>query len=181
MCCATPRLLTLPSSLVGFDPLGLGVDADRLKWYVEAERVNGQWAMIAVAGILFTDAVGITPVWYEAGAAEYWLPPVPQLAILAPVMGYLENKRMENLLKSGTSGVGDIVPFDPMGMGKSPDMRLKEIKNGRLAMVAFVGFATSALVTRKGPVSALAAHLADPFHNNIFGAIADLPQTLGAQ
>ena len=25
------------------------MDADRLKWYVEAERVNGQWAMIAVA------------------------------------------------------------------------------------------------------------------------------------
>ncbi len=159
--------------------LGLGVDPDRLKWYVEAELTNGRWAMAAVAGILFTDAFGIKPVWYEAGQADYWLPPLPQLAILAPVMGFLETKRLENFLKSGQSGVADIVPFDPMGMGKSADMRIKEVKNGRLAMVAFIGFAVAALVTRKGPLGALADHLSDPFHANIIGSIADLPKTLG--
>ena len=34
----------------GFDPLGLGSDPERLMWYAEAERMNGRWAMAAVAG-----------------------------------------------------------------------------------------------------------------------------------
>ena len=47
-------------------------------------------------------------------------------------------------------------------------------------MVAFMGFATAALVTRKGPLEMLSAHLSDPFHNNILGSMLDLPTTLGA-
>ena len=30
----------------GFDPLGLGQDEGRLKWYAEAEKTNGRWAMM---------------------------------------------------------------------------------------------------------------------------------------
>jgi hypothetical protein len=51
----------------GFDPLGLGTDPERLKWYAEAEKTNGRWAMAAVAGILFTELLG-KPKWFEAGA-----------------------------------------------------------------------------------------------------------------
>lgn len=69
-------------------------------------------------------------------------------------------------------------PFDPAGMN-SPDMQLKEVKNGRLAMVAFVGFAVAALVTRQGPIEALSSHLANPVSNNIFGSIANLPNVIG--
>ena len=61
----------------------------------------------------------------------------------------------------------------------SPEMAVKEVKNGRLAMVAFAGFATQALVTRAGPLDNLSAHLSNPFGNNIIGSIASLPQTLG--
>ncbi len=41
----------------GFDPLRLGVDPERLKWFREAELYNGRWAMAAVVGVLFTDLV----------------------------------------------------------------------------------------------------------------------------
>ena len=51
----------------GFDPLRFGSNTDVLPWYFEAERYNGRMAMLAVAGILFTDAVGL-PKWYNAGA-----------------------------------------------------------------------------------------------------------------
>lgn len=39
----------------GFDPLGLGEDADSLRWYVQAELLHARFAMAGVAGILFTD------------------------------------------------------------------------------------------------------------------------------
>jgi hypothetical protein len=89
--------------------------------------------MAAVAGILFTDAVGL-PKWYEAGALEYGIPPLAQLAILAPVMGFLETKRLEGFLATGQSGFVSTFPFDPMGQN-APDKATKEVKNGRLAMV----------------------------------------------
>lgn len=39
----------------GFDPLGLGEDPDSLRWYVQAELVHARFAMLGVAGVLFTD------------------------------------------------------------------------------------------------------------------------------
>ena len=35
-----------------FDPLGLGANEERLRWFAESERVHARWAMLAVAGIL---------------------------------------------------------------------------------------------------------------------------------
>jgi len=161
----------------GFDPLGLGTDADRLKWYAEAEKTNGRWAMAAVAGILFTEVLG-KGNWYEAGAQEYWMANGPLLAVEAVIMGFLELKRFQGWKETGTSGFLNAFPFDPAGMN-SPTMAVKEIKNGRLAMTAFVGFATQALVTRTGPIEALQSHLSSPFENNIGGSILNLPNVIG--
>jgi light-harvesting complex I chlorophyll a/b binding protein 5 len=73
------------------------------------------------------------------------------------------------------SGVINQFPFDPAGLN-SPSMELKQIKNGRLAMVAFVGFAVQALVTREGPIEGLMAHIANPFGHNIVTNIGNLSQ-----
>lgn len=61
-------------------------------------------------------------------------------------MGFLETKRYEGWKETGMSGVINSFPFDPAGMN-SKDMALKEIKNGRLAMIAFVGFSVQAMLT----------------------------------
>jgi light-harvesting complex I chlorophyll a/b binding protein 1 len=56
--------------------------------------------------------------------------------------------------------------FDPMGFAKDPkkvdDLKLKEIKNARLAMVAFMGFVGQNYATGKGPIAALTSHVSDP-------------------
>ena len=101
--------------------------------------------MAAVAGILFTDLVGL-PKWYEAGAVPYGIPPLALLAIQAPIMGFLETKRLEGFLATGKSGFLDSFPFDPLNQ-MSPTKELNEIKNGRLAMFSMLGFFVQAIVT----------------------------------
>jgi len=167
---------TLPGDS-GFDPLGLGQDADRLKWYAEAEKTNGRWAMAAVAGILGAEALGVPTKWYEAGAAEYDLPVIAQVPILFLVLGFLETKRYIGFKETGTSGFINSFPFDPVGLN-SPKHAVNEVKNGRLAMVAFVGFAVQALATRTTPLEGLSKHLADPFGKNITYYLTHTPEVL---
>ena len=167
---------TLPGDF-GFDPLGLGADPQRLKYYQEAELMNARWAMMAVAGITATEVLGIGGPWYEAGAAEYDLPINALLAVQFPVMGILELRRIRGWLATGKSGVNETFPWDPMGMNGDA-MALKEIKNGRLAMLAMLGMYVQALVTGKGPVSNWLEHLADPSSANGFAFATKFAPTL---
>ncbi|WIA08601.1 hypothetical protein OEZ85_008030 [Tetradesmus obliquus] len=148
----------------GFDPLGLGADPARLKWFAEAEKTNGRWAMMAVVGILGTELLGVQPSWWEAGAKDYGVPMGPLTAMEFLIMGFLETKRYQGFKETGSSGLINQFPFDPAGM-YSKDMAVKEVKNGRLAMVAFVGFAVQALASRTGPIEGLTKHLSNPGYN----------------
>ena len=55
-------------------------------------------------------------------------------------------------------------PFDPLGLAgdaeRYEDMRVREIKNGRLAMVAWAGFFAQGAATQEGPVQNLEDALA---------------------
>lgn len=150
----------------GFDPLRLGTNPENLAWYKEAELTNGRWAMMAVAGILFTDSAGLPKFWL-AGGEKYALDFQSLALIEVALFAIFEYKRYENIKKTGTGGLLGMSPFDPLGMA-SDSMAEKEVKNGRLAMVAFVGFCSQAAVQGKGPVDCFTEHLADPGHVNIY-------------
>uniref|UniRef100_A0A0F7GZZ4 Chlorophyll a-b binding protein, chloroplastic n=1 Tax=Pelargonium nanum TaxID=59882 RepID=A0A0F7GZZ4_9ROSI len=180
----------------GFDPLGLGSDPELLKWFAQAELMHGRWAMLAVSGILvpeWLEGQGFIEnySWYDAGSREYFADPTTLFVVQLALMGWVEGRRWADMLNPGCVDIDLKLPhkknpipdvgypggfwFDPLfwGMG-TPEpvmvLRTKEIKNGRLAMLAFVGFWFQAIYTGKGPTENLMDHIADPGHCNIFSA-----------
>lgn len=110
--------------------------------------------------------------WFDAplplvqgGHATYFGAEVPfDLGTLAAIEFVLIGGA--EALRAGGEGDKSAYPgFDPAGLSKSnlDEKKTKEIKNGRLAMLAFVGFVAQHAATGATPLQALGAHLADPF------------------
>lgn len=178
----------------GYDPLGLGSDPDTLKWFVQAEIFHGRWAMIGTTGVLIPGLATKTgvvdfPEWYDAGKVFVESSGIPFATLLMSqllLMGWAEAKRYYDFLEPGSQGDGSFFGitddfkgngngypgglfFDPFGLSRGDpemlkDYKVKEIKNGRLAMVAWLGFFAQYAATGKGPVDNLLDHLADPYH-----------------
>ncbi|GMI64944.1 photosystem I light harvesting complex gene 5 [Hibiscus trionum] len=184
----------------GFDPLGLGENPESLKWYVQAELVHARFAMAGVAGILFTDLLRVTgisnlPVWYEAGAVKFDFASTTTLIVVQFfLMGFAETKRYMDFISPGSQakegsffGLEDALAglepgypggplLNPLGLAKdiknAHEWKLKEIKNGRLAMIAMLGIFVQAYVTHAGPIDNLVEHLSNPWHKTIIQTLA---------
>ena len=156
--------------------------------------MHSRWAMLAVAGILIPETLEKLGFiddfsWFDAGSKSYFADPWTLFAVQMALMGWAEGRRWADYVNPGSVNIEPKLPnrknpspdvgypgglwFDPIMWGRgSPEpvmvLRTKEIKNGRLAMIAFLGFCFQAIYTGEGPLDNLAAHLADPGHCNIF-------------
>merc|ERR1711904_675311 len=172
----------------GFDPLRLGTDPTLLKWFREAELQHCRWAMLGVTGILLGEIVRPDIDFYKAPQQlEGSLPFTTSnlLAVEFLLMHYVEIRRWQDFKKPGVVDQDPIFKqfklpshevgypggiFDPLGLSKVKyaDLKEKEIKNGRLAMVAFVGFVAQEQITGENPLAALQLHLSAPGQHTIF-------------
>jgi len=177
---SAPSYLTgsMPADF-GFDPLGFGTDPAMLAKFREAELIHCRWAMLGVAGMLAVEVLGYgnwleAPIGMTKGEDATWfglnLGPATfnnTAAVELALMGFAEGMRAKE-----TDATKKCYPggsFDPMGMSKGDlaTLQLKELKNGRLAMVAVFGMWMQAAVTGTGPVANWVAHISDPFGMNV--------------
>eukprot|EP00468_Gymnochlora_sp_CCMP2014_P011547 CAMPEP_0167751852 /NCGR_PEP_ID=MMETSP0110_2-20121227/6808_1 /TAXON_ID=629695 /ORGANISM="Gymnochlora sp., Strain CCMP2014" /LENGTH=344 /DNA_ID=CAMNT_0007637393 /DNA_START=174 /DNA_END=1208 /DNA_ORIENTATION=- len=176
----------------GWDTMGLSADPKTFEAMRSAELMHGRWAMLGTVGCLYPEILtkyggGNYPVWFKAGAQifadegiNYAENPnlihaksaIAVLACQVILMSFSEAYRV----RGGPLGEGlDLLHpggplVDPLGLADDPEdfkeLKVKEIKNGRLAMVAMLGFYVQAIATGKGPLDNWAEHIKDPYGVN---------------
>jgi|EP00624_Nannochloropsis_granulata_P005370 light-harvesting complex I chlorophyll a/b binding protein 1 len=154
-----------------FDPLGLskGKDDETLGWYRAAELKHGRVCMLASVGYIVQGLYHLPDGPFEASKPLDALIKVSTERPLAAVQIAIAIAALEVLGASiqKYTAPGDLT-FDPLGLKPEDEeefaeVQLKELKNGRLAMLATAGLAVQEYVTGQGAVEQLVSGHFSPF------------------
>lgn len=132
----------------GFDPLYLS-EYINLDYAATSEVKHGRICMLAVLGMLVQEIVHLpNPMFSESNPlkAIYAVPVEGWVQIIVAIC-LIELATFKRTYEEGAD-----LGFDPLNMGKGDKLeeyKLKELKNGRLAMVASMGFIVQILITGK--------------------------------
>ncbi|GIL52661.1 hypothetical protein Vafri_8489 [Volvox africanus] len=106
------------------------------------------------------------------GAVEFYRRNGTGPAGYSPGIGKFDSSVFEGLDSIYPGG-----PFDPLGLADDPEvfqeLKVKEIKNGRLAMVSVLAFAVQSYVTGEGPYANWVKHVQDPFGYNLLTVLGN--------
>merc|ERR1719379_1976528 len=137
---------------VGFDPLGF-TEILPIEWLREAEIKHARVSMLAFVGFVFTDFYTLPGFEYttlEAHDACVASGSMSQLLLWLGLLEVISAISIDQMLRGSGREPGDY-GFDPVGFGSDPeklkDLQMKELANGRLAMFAFSGCVTQAVLT----------------------------------
>eukprot|EP00933_Yihiella_yeosuensis_P021215 TRINITY_DN16847_c0_g1_i4.p1 TRINITY_DN16847_c0_g1~~TRINITY_DN16847_c0_g1_i4.p1 ORF type:complete len:272 (+),score=78.59 TRINITY_DN16847_c0_g1_i4:71-886(+) len=141
-----------------FDPVGFSNNTELVPYFREAELKHGRLAMLAWLGLVAPDFVRLpgekfsfeaVPVSIDAHDAFWMATGVnAQVLVWVSVLEFCCAKKVfewNSVEVAGDYGLTHMLPGDEEGQLK---MRTAELKNGRLAMVAFGGAITQAVITR---------------------------------
>lgn len=144
--------------------------------------------MLGIAGMLAVELFGQgdwvkAANWaFEGGQPTYFGVPVPLDIATVTVIEVCLVGGVELLRRRESDKDKRIYPggaFDPMGFSKNENqletLKLKEIKNGRLAMLATIGCMSQYKVYGTGPLANLGSHLSNPMYNNVGNNYLSVP------
>jgi len=149
----------LPGAEAGFDPLYFSDFLD-IKWLREAELKHGRICMLAATGYIAQEffALPSYPGYSPNPVEAFSSVPSEGLLQIVIFMGWLEvigNKgkySMAEMFEDPAREPGNL-GFDPLKFGDNAETRARlemaELKNGRLAMIAFSGMIHQTFVTGK--------------------------------
>eukprot|EP00339_Tiarina_fusa_P018889 CAMPEP_0117045338 /NCGR_PEP_ID=MMETSP0472-20121206/31370_1 /TAXON_ID=693140 ORGANISM="Tiarina fusus, Strain LIS" /NCGR_SAMPLE_ID=MMETSP0472 /ASSEMBLY_ACC=CAM_ASM_000603 /LENGTH=203 /DNA_ID=CAMNT_0004757311 /DNA_START=10 /DNA_END=621 /DNA_ORIENTATION=+ len=156
-----PEPLPLTGTSVNFDPCGFAERAPEwLPWFREAELKHGRAAMLATVGF-------VMPEFFRVPGEQFSFDAIPKVIdahdalpdSMIQIFGWISFLEACSFPALANMNEYDRAPgdfgFDPLGLfptdpAKQAEYQLKELKNGRLAMIGIGGMVAGAAVSGHG-------------------------------